>query len=102
MEKEKFNAATKKLFTRVSRWYDSAPLRWLYFKKLYGKIIEVISTGDYLKPGCRFLDVACGTGEIISRLAGKYQEVDFSGVDFTEAMVKVATRKKIPLSAMSK
>jgi len=94
MEKEKFNAITKKQFTKLSRWYDSAPLRLLYFRKIYGKIIEIVSgKNNYLKPDYSFLDVACGTGEVIYRLAGKYPSVNFFGVDFTEAMVEVAAQK---------
>lgn len=93
-KKEKFDLLTKRQFSFWSKWYDSKIFRTFYFEKLYGKIIETIAEEkDHLKPGCAFLDAACGTGEIIFRLSFDYPEVNFTGIDFTEAMVKIAGQK---------
>lgn len=92
--KEKFDQLTKRQFSFWSKWYDSKIFRTFYFKKLYGKIIETIAKKkDHLKSGRAFLDAACGTGEIIFRLSRDYPEINFTGIDFTEAMVKIARQK---------
>lgn len=92
--KEKFDRATRKQFSFWAKWYDSKFIRLLYFERLYGKIIGVITAEkECFKTGSKFLDVACGTGEIIYRLAGKYPGIDFTGVDFTQEMVETAKRK---------
>lgn len=93
-KKEKFDQLTKRQFSFWSKWYDSKIFRIFYFEKLYGKIIETIAKEkDYLKPGRAFLDAACGTGEIIFRISRDYPKVNFTGIDFTEAMVKIAGQK---------
>lgn len=93
-KKEKFDLLTKRQFSFWSKWYDSRIFRTFYFEKLYGKIIETIAKEkDCLKPGRAFLDAACGTGEIIFRLSRDYPEINFTGIDFTEAMVKIARQK---------
>lgn len=94
IEKDKFYKATQKQFTFWSKWYDSRFMRLLYFEKLYEKIISVITGGnEYLKAGGKFLDVACGTGEIIYRLAKKHPDVNFTGVDFNGEMIRIAQEK---------
>lgn len=93
-KKEKFDQLTKRQFSFWSKWYDSRIFRAFYFEKLYRKIIETIAKEkDCLKPGRAFLDAACGTGEIIFRLSRDYPEINFTGVDFTEAMVRIARQK---------
>lgn len=92
--KEKFDQLTKRQFSFWSKWYDSKIFRTFYFEKLYGKIIETITEEkDHLKPGRTFLDAACGTGEIIFKLSRDYPEINFTGIDFTEAMIKIARQK---------
>jgi len=41
----------------------------------------------------RCLDLACGTGDICFRLAGRYPDAEILGVDLTEAMLALARRR---------
>jgi len=41
-------------------------------------------------PKGQVLDIGCGTGEIIARLAGRYQDASFLGVDLEEAHLRRA------------
>lgn len=97
---EKFEKETKNLFNSLSQFYDSWFIRWLYNEWLYRKIIKIIEQKalEFLNNGCKFLDIVCGTGEIILRLASKYPKTEFGGIDFSEEMVKRAINKTFHLS----
>ncbi|MBI3334972.1 MAG: methyltransferase domain-containing protein [Candidatus Portnoybacteria bacterium] len=78
---------TKRQFDRWAKIYDSFLFR-IYFEPLYQKLIGLIEkeAGNVLSRGGKFLDVACGTGEIIYRLAKKYPESTFYGIDLSPEM----------------
>lgn len=90
-----FERKTLRLFSIWSLFYDSAASRLLYFGAVYKKIVETLESfgRPLLSQRIRFLDTACGTGEIILRLAQKYPEHEFTGVDFSEAMLQKAITK---------
>ena len=46
-----------------------------------------------MNPGDRVLDVGCGTGELLSRLAAKYPRARLAGIDPVPQMLKVARDK---------
>src|SRR5580698_10040250 len=52
---------------------------------------RVVALAD-VKPGGRALDLCCGTGDIAFALAARGAEV--TGVDFSEAMLEVAEKRK--------
>lgn len=93
--KEEFENLNKKQFNFWSKFYDSPIFRLIYFEKIYRKVIELIKNqaGENLKPQNKFLDVACGTAEVIFRLAKEFQNVEFIGVDFSKGMVEKARKK---------
>lgn len=100
MTKEEFENLNKKQFDLWSRFYDSSIFRLIYFEKLYKKVIEVIKNqaNGYLKPKSKFLDVGCGTAEVIFKLAKEFKEVEFFGVDFSKGMVEKAINKTFNLN----
>ncbi len=92
---EKFETKTKTLFKIWSKFYDSAFIRFIYFEHIYRKILETLTDQElsYLKPDSKFLDVACGTGEIIFRLAKEFPGAEFTGIDFSREMLEIAIEK---------
>lgn len=89
-----FEQDNKRLFSRWANKYDS-PLFRLYFERLYSRILSLLQLegNARLVPGAFVLDVACGTGELIFRLAKKYPQTTFIGLDLTPAMVEKACQK---------
>lgn len=95
MTKEEFESLNKKQFNLWSSFYDSLIFRLIYFEKIYKKIIEIIKNeaNEKLRPQNKFLDVGCGTAEVIFRLAKEFKEVEFAGIDFSRGMVEKAINK---------
>ncbi len=91
---DQFQEATKQLFSGWAPIYDSFVFR-LYFDPMYRRLLQFFDqhAAPLLLPQTRVLDVACGTGEIIFRLAHKYPSVQFAGIDLTPAMVEQARKK---------
>src|SRR3989344_5236627 len=89
-----FEDDNKRLFSCWAGGYDSAVFR-LYFERLYRRMMVLLRREghSYLTPGSSALDVACGTGEVIWRLAQQYPQVTFIGLDLTPAMVEKASQK---------
>ncbi len=94
-EKDKFDELTQNQFKKWSPFYDSKPVRLFYFERIYQKILYTIRAMAHIYPlpGSRFLDVACGTGEMILRLAQEFPSVEFVGTDFSEDMLAIARQK---------
>ncbi len=93
-DKKAFEEQTKKQFTVWSRPYDSFAFR-TYFEPLYQKIIATLdnNSSSYIRTGSRVLDIACGTGEVITRLAQHFPAASCTGIDITPAMVAKAKEK---------
>jgi SAM-dependent methyltransferase len=51
-----------------------------------------------LKPDCRIADIGCGSGEITSRLALKYQRAGVIGIDILASPIAYATRRYAALA----
>ncbi len=93
---------TRSLFDRWARWYDG-PLARLYFEPLYRKVLTLTKEigSPRLKPGALVLDVACGTGELILRLASDLPKVRFIGLDLAPAMIERARAKSTGIANVS-
>lgn len=100
MTKEEFESLNKKQFNLWSSFYDSLIFRLIYFEKIYKKVIEVIKnqSNGRLRPQSKFLDVGCGTAEVIFRLAKEFKEVKFFGIDFSKGMIEKAINKTYHLN----
>lgn len=94
-ENNVFDELTKNQFKKWSPFYDSKPVRLFYFERIYKRVIQTIKDESeiQLKPKTKFLDVACGTGEIVFRLAKEFPQVEFVGADFSEEMLEKAIEK---------
>lgn len=62
---------------------------WFYVESTTRETISRLA----MKPTDRVLDVGCGTGELLSRLASKYPEASFAGLDPVPEMLAIAKGK---------
>lgn len=84
---------TQRQFSRWAVIYDSFFFR-IYFTPIYKKLWRIFEKKEnYFHNGAKFLDVACGTAEMISRLARSFPKVEFTGTDFAPGMVLKAREK---------
>lgn len=72
--------------TQVKEMADESMVRNLAAQAnaLWPQEAAIFARNEIL-PGARILDVGCGTGEIITRLAGQFPEAHFLGVDLETA-----------------
>lgn len=97
--KELFEIKNQRQFKNWSHVYDGIFFR-LYFDPLYKRIIQAIGQrkAEALHSGGSMLDIACGTAEVLKRLAGNYPSGKFAGIDLTAEMVAKAKEKTRDLS----
>ncbi|BCX15181.1 MAG: S-adenosylmethionine-dependent methyltransferase [Candidatus Parcubacteria bacterium] len=79
-------------FDRLAYIYDSFLFR-LYFQPLYNKIINLLTKEVIKHINYNFLDVGCGTGEVLYNLAKNNPQAYFYGVDISEKMLAKAQDK---------
>ena len=75
-------------FDKIAGWYDFS-LNQLFFNFIF-KRARVFING-YLKPGAKFLDVGCGTGNWLMSL--KNYNLELFGVDQSQGMINKAKLK---------
>jgi ubiquinone/menaquinone biosynthesis C-methylase UbiE len=76
---------------RFGRWaehYDRSVLQRLIFGPLQERVLEQIAAA-VPEPGA-VLDVGCGTGQLMRRVAGRFPLATLTGVDPSADMVRVA------------
>jgi ubiquinone/menaquinone biosynthesis C-methylase UbiE len=75
-------------FNRRSSTYEQA---WIqrYLDRIHAAIVDQIASSE---PVSHVLDVGCGTGRLLRRLAVKWPTARLSGVDPSEGMTEVARR----------
>ena len=68
----------------------------------YYRNLEIERIEDYLKDGKTILDVGCGNGYSTLKFAQKFKKAKFVGVDYSEEMIKWASRnlEKAPSSVV--
>ncbi len=76
-----------KEYSQAARNYDR---KWSFYVEATTR--ETISRLA-LRPADRVLDVGCGTGELLSRLAAKHPEVTLAGLDPVPEMLAMAKAK---------
>ena len=79
----------------VSDQYETwARVYDLFWRRYMNRTLPVAQRAAAIRNGERVLDLACGTGELLRRVAGGAREAELTGVDLAPAMVK-HTRNKL-------
>lgn len=87
------DAIIKKNLETFNMWaphYDFSLFQW-WMKKFHKKIIQEVAPGVKAK----FVDLSCGTGELLHELAKTKPLLSLHGVDIAENMLAVA-KQKVP------
>ncbi len=79
-------------YASAAHAYDT---RWSWYVE--ASLRETIARLD-MRPADRVLDVGCGTGELLSRLARKFPEAGLAGLDAVPEMLAIA-KGKLPAGA---
>src|SRR5688572_17185886 len=74
-------------YSRAAEIYDE---RWAFYVDATTR--QTMARLSLL-PTDRVLDVGCGTGELLVRVAGKYPDARLAGLDPVPEMLRVARRK---------
>jgi ubiquinone/menaquinone biosynthesis C-methylase UbiE len=77
-------------FNRRAATYDDNRWQRLFFEPVHSGLLAALA-GDLVPH--RVLDVGCGTGRLLERLARSWPEAEMVGVDPAPAMVEVARAK---------
>lgn len=78
--------------SRFDRWastYDASILQRLVFDRVHDLVLDELAPR---KPD-NLLDVGCGTGRLLERVAQRLPGIELAGVDASVEMVEVARRK---------
>ncbi|MEM7556858.1 MAG: class I SAM-dependent methyltransferase [Cyanobacteria bacterium P01_A01_bin.84] len=85
-----FTFNKKQLFDIWSFSYD-----WLFPSIFYQAVHQRLLKYVDLPPNSRVLDLGCGTGRLLERLAEKFPHMYGTGCDFSPQMLQVARRNKL-------
>ncbi|MEN9712815.1 MAG: hypothetical protein RLY90_1076, partial [Pseudomonadota bacterium] len=82
-------------YTNMSDYYDVIMTSGYYD---YPQIVDQLLKGQ---TGQRVLEIGCGTGLILEELAKRQSQAVISGIDLTEAMLKIAQERLKPYQNVS-
>ncbi len=75
----------KELFDRWANSYD-----WTFPSFIYQAIHKRLLTKVELSPKANILDLGCGTGRLLDRLANQFPEISGTGLDLSPQMLRLA------------
>ncbi|MFO5494278.1 MAG: class I SAM-dependent methyltransferase [Cuspidothrix sp.] len=81
----KFINNKKELFDRWANSYD-----WTFPSFIYQAIHKRLLSQVELSPNANVLDLGCGTGRLLDRLATQFPEIRATGLDLSSQMLRVA------------
>ncbi|MGB8698253.1 MAG: class I SAM-dependent methyltransferase [Thermosynechococcaceae cyanobacterium] len=76
------------LFDRWAPWYDTV-IPSVFYRAIHQRLLASIQ----LPPAAKVLDLGCGTGQLLNRLAGVYPDLQGFGLDLSPEMIRQARRK---------
>ncbi|HIH47027.1 TPA: methyltransferase domain-containing protein [Candidatus Woesearchaeota archaeon] len=85
----------KKNLETFNRWapqYDFSLFQW-WMKKFHRKVFAEVDKNVEAKQKAKFLDLSCGTGELLYELAKTKPRLQLFGVDIAENMLALAKHK---------
>jgi ubiquinone/menaquinone biosynthesis C-methylase UbiE len=77
----------KELFDRWANSYD-----WTFPSFIYQAIHQRLLTKVELSPHANILDLGCGTGRLLDRLATQFPEIRGTGLDLSPQMLRIARK----------
>ncbi|MBD2137052.1 class I SAM-dependent methyltransferase [Anabaena sp. FACHB-1237] len=75
----------KELFDRWANSYD-----WTFPSFIYQAIHKILLTKVELSPHANILDLGCGTGRLLDRLANYFPGITATGLDLSPQMLRIA------------
>ena len=86
----------KNIFNQISPFYDRVNNLISFFTHKYfkSKAISTLKLADNMK----VLDLCCGSGDLISLILKRNQNVNIIGLDFSSKMLEVAKKKGLKAS----
>ncbi len=76
-------------FERRASTYEGSPMQWLFFDRIHRALLGMIPVE--IAPTA-IVDIGCGTGRLLRKLAARWPAADLIGVDPAEGMVGEARR----------
>lgn len=77
-----------RLWSLYARVYDGLLSFWPY-----RHLLELVAARLAVKPGYEVLDLGCGTGNLINMAHQTQPQAHYTGIDMSDGMLRVATRK---------
>lgn len=81
----------EKIFDRWAPKYDFL-FTTIFYQALHKRLLEYVELSDR----ANILDLGCGTGRLLNRLATKYPHIHGTGVDLSSEMLRQARQSKKP------
>jgi ubiquinone/menaquinone biosynthesis C-methylase UbiE len=76
-------------FERRAGTYEGSTMQWLFFDRIHRALLGMIPAE--IAPAA-ILDIGCGTGRLLRKLARRFPKADLVGVDPAEGMILEAHR----------
>jgi len=89
---EKFKEQAVDQFDKWSEHYEKPGFFQRHlFTPTEDRLIEKLASGEASDAAFRLLDVGCGTGKLIRRIADRFANASYEGVDLAPGMIKFAS-----------
>lgn len=90
------NRSPHQHFEQWAESYDQSRYQRFIFHPVHQGVLRAIAENHWATG--TVLDIGCGTGQLLERLAGAYPNAELIGVDPAEKMIEVARSRRQPTS----